>query len=81
MALCAGGCALGVVVFAVTGAALGQGRFVDLHLLVVVLVVAATGALFTAAGQSGIAVAAALAAAVVARRASAFDTSTFRRIR
>ncbi|WP_327008317.1 zf-HC2 domain-containing protein [Dactylosporangium sp. NBC_01737] len=45
------------------------------------LVVAATGALFTAAGQSGIAAAAALAAAVVARRASAFDTSTFRRIR
>jgi hypothetical protein len=51
------------------------------------LVAAMTGALFTAAGQSGIAAAAALAAAVVARRASAFDTSrlfpgaTFRRIR
>lgn len=46
MALCAAGCALGVVVFAVVGAVLGQGRFVNLHLLVVVLVVAATGAVF-----------------------------------
>ncbi|GAA3202116.1 zf-HC2 domain-containing protein [Dactylosporangium siamense] len=45
------------------------------------LVAALTGALFTTAGQSGTALAAVLAAAVLARRASAFDTSRFRRIR
>lgn len=51
------------------------------------LVAAMTGALFTAAGQGGTAVAAVLAAAVLARRAAAFDTSrlfpraTSRRIR
>lgn len=39
------------------------------------LVAAMTGALFTAAGQSGTALAVVLAAAVLARRAAAFDTS------
>ncbi|MEV4509463.1 hypothetical protein AB0K00_10950 [Dactylosporangium sp. NPDC049525] len=39
------------------------------------LVLAATGALFTVAGQSGTAIAVLLATAVLARRASAFDTS------
>jgi hypothetical protein len=45
------------------------------------LVVAVAGALFTAAGQSGTALAVVLAAAVLARRAAAFETSTLRRIR
>ncbi|GAB3863269.1 hypothetical protein ACFPIJ_54600 [Dactylosporangium cerinum] len=44
------------------------------------LVAALAGALFTAAGQGGTALAAVLAAAVLVRRASVFDT-TFRRIR
>ncbi|MET7403277.1 hypothetical protein ABZS66_58350 [Dactylosporangium sp. NPDC005572] len=39
------------------------------------LVVAAAGSLFTAAGQAGTAVAAVLAALLLARRASAFDTA------
>jgi rod shape-determining protein MreD len=42
--LCALGCALGVVVFAMVGTLIGQSGYLTGHLLVIVLVVAASGA-------------------------------------
>jgi rod shape-determining protein MreD len=42
--LCALGCALGVVVFAVTGTLLGQAGYLTAHLLTIVLVVSVAGA-------------------------------------
>lgn len=44
MAVCAGGCALGVVVFALLGTLLGERGFLDVQILAIVGVVALTGA-------------------------------------